>query len=89
MSLELTPTTRRHDRPPPPSRSKRSTAQARTGTSTPTHGLGLGLGLDADGLERASKKDLEDALEERCVENEKVSAIIHGAEDSCKNEFWS
>lgn len=75
MSLELTPTTRRHDRPPPPSRSKRSSAQARTGPSTPTHGLGLGLGLDADDLERANKKDLEDALEERCVENEKVCAV--------------
>jgi hypothetical protein len=74
MSLELTPTTGRHDRPPPPSRSKRSSAQTRTGTSTPTQGLGLGLGLglDDEDLDRASKKDLEDALKEKWVENEKV-----------------
>jgi hypothetical protein len=72
MSLELTPTTGRHDRPPPPSRSKRSSAQTRTGTSTPTQGLGLGLGLDEEDLGRASKKDLEEALKEKWVENEKV-----------------
>ena len=72
MPLELTPTKGRHDRPPPPSRSKRSSAQTRTGTSTPTQGLGLGLDLNDDGLGRASKKDLEDALKERWMENEKV-----------------
>jgi hypothetical protein len=72
MSLELTPTTGRHDRPLPPSRSKRSSAQTRTGTSTPTQGLGLGLDLNDEDLGRASKKDLEDALKERWVENEKV-----------------
>ena len=86
MSLELTPTTGRHDRPPPPSRSKRSSiAQARTGTSTPTHGLGLGLDINHEYIGRASKKDLEDALKERWVENEQVCANIDGAEGSCKN----
>jgi hypothetical protein len=73
MSLDLTPTTGRHDRPPPASRSKRSSiSQARTGTSTPTHGLGLGLDLNDQDIGRASKKDLEDALKERWMENEKV-----------------
>jgi hypothetical protein len=72
MSLELTPTTGRHDRPPPPSRSKRSSAQTRTGTSTPTQGLGLGLDLNDEDLGRASKRDLEEALKERWVENGKV-----------------
>jgi hypothetical protein len=87
MSLELTPTTGRHDRPLPPSRSKRSSVQARTGTSTPTHGLGLGIGLDDEELGRASKKELEDALKERWVENEKVRSDFGGAEGSCKSEY--
>jgi len=85
MSLESTPTTGRHDRPPPPSRSKRSSAQTRTGTSTPTRGLGLGLDLNDEDLGRASKGDLEDALKERWLENEKVRVWVYGAEGSCKN----
>jgi hypothetical protein len=87
MSLELTPTTGRHDRPLPPSRSKRSSIQARTGTSTPTHGLGLGIGLGDEEIGRASKKELEDALKERWLEYEKVRGSVYGAEGSCKNEY--
>ena len=78
MSLELTPTTVRHERPVAPSRTKRSSASAQTHqhrTSTPTRlvtGDGLGEEDEELGQGITSRNNLEDALKESRNEVEQV-----------------
>ena len=76
MSLNLTPTSNKYDRPLPPSRSKRS-AQTNTLPSIPSRDPVPFDGEEDMGL--ASREKLEDEVRKRCLENEKVSPIASQA----------
>ena len=97
MSLELTPTTGRHERPVAPSRTKRSSTSAQTrehGTSTPTRLFATGFGAGEEdeelGLGNASRNDLDDALRESRNEVEQVKINVVSADDSLKSgyKYW-
>jgi hypothetical protein len=72
MSLSLTPTTDRHERPPRPTRSKRNSLAAgrerdEALMSSPH------TGMEHEGaLDRATKEDLVVALQAKCIEAETV-----------------
>jgi len=76
MSLNLTPTSNKYDRPLPPSRSKRS-AQTNNLDSTPSPSL-VPFDREED-MGTASREELEDEIREKCSENEKVSPIASQA----------
>ena len=82
MSLNLTPTSNKYDRPLPPSRSKRS-AQTNTLDSTPSRSPVPFDGEEDMGM--ASREELEDEIRKRCSQNEKVSPIASQAKTSFKN----
>ena len=83
MSLNLTPTSNKYDRPLPPSRSKRS-AQTNTLDSTPSRSPAPFDG--EQGMDMASREELEDEIRRTCLENEKVSPIASQAKTSFMKE---